>query len=79
MTLLKKKCLQMTFRQGIGRWDDLILLKGEALVEDDMTVMYFSRLKPLGGSNINLTNNSTSWASSHSDTGSNLMDFSLDL
>ena len=42
----------MTFRRGIGRRDDLILLKEEALV-DDMKVMYFSRLKPLSGSNIN--------------------------
>ena len=78
ITLLKKKCL-VTFRRGIGRRYDLILLKEEALVEDDMKVTYFSRLKPLGGFNINLTNNSTSWASSHKDTGSSLVAFSLDL
>ena len=37
----------VTFRRGIGRWDDLILLKEEALViEDDVKVLYFSRLKP---------------------------------
>ena len=59
ITLLKKKCL-VTFRQGMSLRDDLILLKEEALVEDDMKVTYSSRLKPLGGSIINLINNSTS-------------------
>ena len=56
ITRLKQKCLVM-IRQGIGRRDDMILFKEEALVEDVMKVMYFSRLKPLGGSNINLANN----------------------
>ena len=53
---VEEKCLVM-FRRGIGRRDDLILFKEETLVEDAMKVMYFYRLKPLGGSNINLTNN----------------------
>ena len=67
LTLLKKKCLVM-LREGIGRQNDLILLKEEALVEDDLKVTYFSRLKPMAGFNINLINNSISWASSHRDT-----------
>ena len=34
ITLLKKMCLEI-FKRGVSRQDDLILLREEALVEDD--------------------------------------------